>query len=160
VSRCLCRTDFFNQFLVRASRHASLVFSSLVFPSVCVTPGVLGRHLCLSVRGRRSRGWFLDSSVPLGFLFSHRTEGSAARRFYFLAVHHHRAGSVRVRPCCTYLAPGSFCSMRIPVLLEPVPLVLCSRLVLLLPVRSCVLNVYGLLQKEVGIALESPDQKT
>jgi hypothetical protein len=135
-------------FLARFSfglRHARSARSPLVF---------------LWARGRRSRGWFLDSSVPLGFLFSHRTEGSAARRFYFLAVHHHRAGSVRVRPCCTYLAPGSFCSMRIPVLLEPVPLVLCSRLVLLLPVRSCVLNVYGLLQKEVGIALESPDQKT
>jgi hypothetical protein len=42
---------------------------------------------------------------PARFLFSHRTEGSPARRFCFLAVQHHRAGSVRVRPCCAYLAP-------------------------------------------------------
>jgi hypothetical protein len=68
VSRCFCRTDFFVQFLVRASRHAGLVFSSLIFS--------FGLHhakstrlplMFLSVRGRRSRGWFLDSSVPLGF---------------------------------------------------------------------------------------------
>jgi hypothetical protein len=46
------------------------------------------------------------------------------------------------------------------VLLEPVRLVRCFRLVLLLPVRSCVPNVYELLQGEAGIALESSDQKT